>query len=133
MDTTISNFHTSFFIPEIYKLAFKIPHVQILSMNHCGDSHRTAFKCHESFQNVLYHSDYAERLVVSFPHQIQFDYYGENRSVSIEGIVLENFNALPQTEINSPPKTCPHHAVFHSFLSYDTKKMLPLLLYTAIF
>ena len=38
METTISNFHTSFYIPEIQKLAFHIPHVQILSTNHCGDS-----------------------------------------------------------------------------------------------
>ena len=42
--------------------------------------------------------------------------------MSIEGIALENFNALPQTEINSAPKTCPRHAVFHSFLSYDRKQ-----------
>ena len=97
-------------------MAFKIPHVQILSTNHCGDLRRNAFKRHKSFQDVLCRSDYAERLVVSFTHQIKSEYYGGNRSVSIEGISLENFNALPQTEINSPPKTCPRHAVFHSFL-----------------
>ena len=45
METTISNFHTSFFfIPEIHMLAFHIPHVQILGTNHCGESHRTVFK-----------------------------------------------------------------------------------------
>ena len=44
METTISNFHTSFFIPEIHKLAFHIPHVQILGTKHCGDSRRTSFK-----------------------------------------------------------------------------------------
>ena len=44
MEKTISNFHTSFYIPEIQKLAFHIPHVQILGTNHCGDSRRTAFK-----------------------------------------------------------------------------------------
>ena len=37
METIISNFHTSFFIPEIHKLAFHIPNVQILGKNHCGD------------------------------------------------------------------------------------------------
>ena len=30
METTISNFHTSFYIPETQKLAFHIKHVQIL-------------------------------------------------------------------------------------------------------
>ena len=38
METTISNFRTSFFIPEIPKLALHILHVQILGTNHCGDS-----------------------------------------------------------------------------------------------
>ena len=57
METTISIFCTSFCIPEIQKLAFHIPHVQILGTNHCGDSHRTEFKRHESFQDVLYIRD----------------------------------------------------------------------------
>ena len=38
METTISNFHTSFFIPEMQKFAFHIPYVKILGTNHCGDS-----------------------------------------------------------------------------------------------
>ena len=46
-ETTIFNFHTSFYIPEIHKLAFHIPQVQILGTDHCGDSRRTAFKCRE--------------------------------------------------------------------------------------
>ena len=71
METTIYNFHTSFYISAIQKLAFHIPHVQILGTNHCGDSHRTAFKRRKSFQHVLCHSDYAERVVYSLPHKIQ--------------------------------------------------------------
>ena len=39
METIISNFHTSFYIPAIQKLAFNIPHVQIQGTNNCGDSH----------------------------------------------------------------------------------------------
>ena len=38
METTISNFHTSFYIIEIQKLAFHLPYVQILDTSHCGDS-----------------------------------------------------------------------------------------------
>ena len=38
METTNTNFHTSFYIPEIQKLEFHIPHVQILGTNHCGES-----------------------------------------------------------------------------------------------
>ena len=61
--------------------------------------------------------DYAERVVASFPHQIQSKYYGGNISKPIECIALEHFSALPQTEINSSTKVCPRHAVFHYFLS----------------
>ena len=71
METTISNFHTSFYIPAIHKLAFYIPHVQILRMNHCGDSLQTLFNRLESFQDVLCLRNYAERVAASFPHQIQ--------------------------------------------------------------
>ena len=69
-ETTIYNFHKSFYIPAIYKLAFNIPHVQILGKNHCGDSLQTAFKLSESFQDVLCCLDYAKMLVASFAYQI---------------------------------------------------------------
>ena len=112
MDTTISNFRTSFYIPEIHKLSFHIPHIQILGTNHCGESLRTAFKHRKSFQDVLCRRDYSERVVASFSHQIQSKCYGGNLSVSIEGIALENFSALPQIEIKSSTRPCPRHAVF---------------------
>ena len=38
IETTISNFCTSLYIQEIHKLAFHIPHVQILGTNHCCGS-----------------------------------------------------------------------------------------------
>ena len=41
--------------------------------------------------------------------------------MSIEGIALEHFSALLQTEINSSTKSYPCHAVFH-FLSDDSKQ-----------
>ena len=69
MDTTIYNLHTSLYIPEIHKLEFHLPHVQILGKNHCGDSCRTALKRRELFQDMLCHRDYFERLVASFPHK----------------------------------------------------------------
>ena len=71
METTISNLHTSFFIPVIQKLAFHIPHVQILSTNYCGDSRRNSFKRRESFQCVLCRRDYSEREVAIFANQMQ--------------------------------------------------------------
>ena len=99
METTISDFHTSFYIPDIQKLAFNLPHVRILGTNHCGELRRTVFKRRELFQDVLCHRDYADRVVASFSNQIQSQYYVGNRSVSIEGIALEHFSAAPQKDI----------------------------------
>ena len=61
METKISYFHTSFYIPAIQKLAFHLPHVRILGKNHCGEMRRTAFKRCEFFQDVICCRDYAER------------------------------------------------------------------------
>ena len=66
METTISDFHTSFYIPAIQKLNFRLPHVRILGTNHCGELRRTAFKRRELFQDVICRRDYAERVVAGF-------------------------------------------------------------------
>ena len=59
METTISDFHTSFYIPAIHKLAFHLSYVRILGTNHCGELGRTAFKRRELFQDVLSRRDYS--------------------------------------------------------------------------
>ena len=56
-ETTISDFHTSFYIPAIQKLSLYLPHVRILGTNHCGEMRHTAFKRCELFQDVLCLSD----------------------------------------------------------------------------
>ena len=71
METTIFNFHTSFCISAIQKLAFHLTHVRILGINHCGAMQRTAFKRRELFQDVICRRDCTERLVAGFAHQIQ--------------------------------------------------------------
>ena len=42
--------------------------------------------------------------------------------MSIEGISIDHFSALPQTEIKLSTKSCPHHAVFQKHLSDDNKQ-----------
>ena len=42
--------------------------------------------------------------------------------MSIEGIVLEHFSALPKADINSTTPSRQRHAVFHYFLSDDIKQ-----------
>ena len=71
METTISDFHTSFYIPAIQKLAFHLPHVRILGANNCGEIRCTALKRRELFQYLLYRRDYAEMVVTSFANKIQ--------------------------------------------------------------
>ena len=93
METTISDFHTSFYILAIQKLAFHLPHVHILRTNQCGELRRTAFKRRELFQDVLCRRDYAERVVASVANQTKSEYYGENISVSIEVL---HYNILVQ-------------------------------------
>ena len=71
METSIYDFHTSFYIPAIQKLSFHLPYVRILGTNHCGEMQHAAFKRRESFQDVICRSDYSERVVASFSNQIQ--------------------------------------------------------------
>ena len=70
-ETTIYDSHTSFYIPAIQKLAFHLPHVNILGTNHCGEMRRTAFKRGELFQDVLCCRDYADRVFAIFAHEIK--------------------------------------------------------------
>ena len=71
METTISDFRTSLYIPVIQKLAFNLPHVCILGTNNCGEIQCTAFKICGLFQYVLCRRDYAERVISRFSNQIQ--------------------------------------------------------------
>ena len=98
METSIADFHTSLYIPEIKKLEFHLPHVSILGTNFCGNIRHEAFtRCIEN-QYVLCCSVYYDRLIASFSHKIQSKYYVGDLSVSIEEIELENFSATTQTE-----------------------------------
>ena len=101
METTISEFRTSIYIPDIQKLAFHLPHVCILGTNHCGAMRRIAFKQRELFIYGLCCRDYSERIVAIFANQIQSEYYDGNISVYIEGITLERFSAVTKADINS--------------------------------
>ena len=92
---------------------------------------RPTFKGCESFQDVLYRRDYAERLVASFSNQIQSEYCGGNISVSIEGIALEHFSAVTQTNLNSTTPSRQRHAVFQYFYLMIANIMLPLIMHTA--
>ena len=122
MESSIVDFHQDLYIPIIKKLEFHLPHVHVLATNHCGNTRREEFKLRSDFQHVLCRRDYAERVVSSFAYQIQYGYYGGNRSVSIEGIHLEYFSATDQEKSSSYSHSCTCHDVFHSFLSDNSKQ-----------
>ena len=44
METNISDFCTSFYIPAIQNLDFHLSHVHILGKNHCGEMRQNYFK-----------------------------------------------------------------------------------------
>ena len=71
IETTIYDFHTSFYIPSIQKLAFHLPHVRIFGTNHCGAMRRTSFKQRELFYDVLCRRDYTERVVASLAQKLK--------------------------------------------------------------
>ena len=73
METCIADIFPSFYIPEIQKLAFHIPHVRIFGTNLCGNTRCEAFKCRREFQYGLCHYDYSNRVVAIFSHQIQYE------------------------------------------------------------
>ena len=100
METTISEFYTSFYITSIQNLAFHLLHVRILDTNHCGKMQSTALKRCDLFQDFLCCRDYAERVVARLDNQIQSEYYGGYISVSIEDILFVLFSALPQKNLN---------------------------------
>ena len=119
--TTIYDLHTSFYIIQMQKLAFNLPHVCILETCHCGNTFCEAFKCRAYFRYGLFHHDYADRVVASFEYRIQSEYYGSNWYVYIEGVTLEHFSVSTKTKRLSAPQSFTWHAVFH-FFSDDTKQ-----------
>ena len=70
METSIADFHTSFYIPAIKKLALHLPYVRILGTNHCGNTFHEEFKRRRKNQDMLYRRGYSERAVAIFSHQI---------------------------------------------------------------
>ena len=108
-------------MPSIQKLAFHLLHVHILVTHYCGNTFREAFTRCSAYQDVLCRIYYVERVVASFAHQIKYEYYGGNRSVSIEVISLEKFIKTDQGTLSSSLHSRTFNSMFHSFM-YDNIK-----------
>ena len=113
MDSSIVDFNQDFYITAIRKLVLYLSHVRIFGTHHCGNKRQEAFKRRPYFQDMLCRSDYEKRVVASFEHQIKSEYYGGNRSVSIEVFALEHFSATYQEKSSSSSHSHTHHTAFH--------------------
>ena len=71
LETSITEFHGKFYIPEIQKMEFHLAHALILGTHHYGKEFRKAFKRRLDLHGVLCRCYYAEWVVSSFAHQIQ--------------------------------------------------------------
>ena len=63
-----------------------MPHVCITGTCHFGKTRQEVFNRRAYYQDVFCHKDYVERVVSSFTHQIQYEYYGGDLYLPIEGI-----------------------------------------------
>ena len=88
----------------------------ILGTHHCGKELCEEFKRQSKQHSVLFRRDYAEPIVSSFSHQIQYEYYGVNRSVSIELISFDNSSASDQASSSLTSDAVSLKEMFHSFL-----------------
>ena len=66
METSIADSHANFYILEIKKLSFNLPHLPILGTHHGGNTHRESFKSCTVFQDVLFSHYYTNRVVANF-------------------------------------------------------------------
>jgi hypothetical protein len=82
-------FLQDFYLPSIGKLAYHIPHVIILSKNHCGNMRWLIFEKYA--HSIKTHRDYAERLLAIFNLEIQSSHFGNGRSLSMEGSSVERY------------------------------------------
>ena len=112
LDKYITEFHENLYITAIKKLVLHFPHVRILITHNCRKELRGVFKNWGSLHDVLCQSDYAERVVSIFPHQIKSEYYGDNISVTIEVIALENFSDSQKPSSLLASINLSSHAVF---------------------
>ena len=95
MDTYIDDFHASFYIPEIKKAS--IPPATCSNINYRDTSLCKPMPlCIQKLYSVSRYAVLSWLCRSSgsqFSHQIQSQYYGGNRYVSIEGVLLEHFSA----------------------------------------
>ena len=71
LETSTTELHEKFYIPEIKKLEFNLPRERILGTHHCGKEYHEALKRLGVLKGDMCQRYYTEHVVSSFPHKIQ--------------------------------------------------------------
>ena len=122
METPISDFYTSFYIPATQNISFHLSPVLILGTNHCGNTRLEALKRRRTNQDGLCYCVHDERVIANCAHQIHYECYVSNRSVYIEDILLDHFSEPTQIEAEATPQSLTYHYLFSSFLTGYSKQ-----------
>ena len=96
--------------------------MRILGTHHFGKELREAFTRRGDSYEVFCWHDYAEQVVYSFAHQIKFEYYGGNISVSIDVILLDHFISFQNPSPLLSSGDLKLQDLFHSFFSDGRKQ-----------
>jgi hypothetical protein len=122
LERSIGEFHRSFYIPSIEKLAYHRSYYRILGKHHVADVRQKAFRSRPG--DIATRSDYAEKFGFEPDGQLQGEYFSNNRSLSMEGCCLEHFlhtdnvrDTFSETPHDYVPDDSDVSKVFHSHLS----------------
>ena len=75
------------YLSSLEKYIYHDYYVQILSKNLCGKLWHDA--CYSKPENISSIIDYAEKIYANFNIEIQSEYFGNGRSLSIEGYMID--------------------------------------------
>ena len=86
-ELTISNYMYDIYLLSLKKCIYYVHYVQILSKNHCGIFRQNTY--YSKPGNIWSIRDYAERMSANFNIEIQSDYFGNGRSLSMDGYTID--------------------------------------------
>ena len=118
MKTDISSFHDDVYVPAMNKYKYHIFLVSILSKNYCKKMRYEAFEDNSHW--LFSERDYAERLTKELDAEIQSDHFGDNQTLSIEGVTLQLHNKLYDGNPNKIESK--YRLDFHSHLADFSKQ-----------
>ena len=108
-ELAIGNFMYDVYLPLLEKYIYHVHYVQILSKDHCGKLRKNA--CYSKPGNILSIRYYAERMSANFNLEIQSEHFGNRRSISIKGCMID----IIDQDLNG-------YMEFHSHFSDDSRQ-----------